>query len=164
MNRYFANLPFGKVVQRSNWSISIDSVLFKLGEMHTDIRSKIDEQSGQATHIAGCSGGQAKKMAPSMYTPSEEELKKWRIASETVDPIKCSLRMERQTLHRLEKTGALVFGFKTFLEPLSKVKEEGSGPQLAKALDGLRLGSVPAMDVYKDGVIWREPLIEYLNS
>jgi hypothetical protein len=163
MDRYFTNLPFGKVVQRANWSISTDSVLFKLGEMHTDIRTSDDGESGQAKPINSIPS-QAIEMAPAMYTPSEEELAKWKAASKLIDPSKCSLRMERQTLHRLEKTGALIFGFKTFMEPLSELKKEGSGQALANALNGLNSGTVPAMDVYKDGVIWREPLVEYLTS
>jgi hypothetical protein len=160
MDRYFASLPFGKVVQRANWSISTDGVLFKLAGDHTDIRQSdtgdIDEErKGERPPI---------EMAPATYHPTEEELEKWKAQSKTIDGDRCALRMERQTLHRLERTGALVFGFKTFMEPLSEVRAEGSGNALARALDGLRFGSVPAMDVYKDGVIWREPLVEYLTS
>ena len=36
-------------------------------------------------------------------------------------------------------TGAIIFAFKTFLEPLSELKKEGCGKQLADALDGLRM-------------------------
>jgi hypothetical protein len=101
-------------------------------------------------------------MAPPTYEPTPEELAKWKEESKSVDGGKYALRMERQTLHRLERTGAMVFGFKTILEPLSELREEGSGPVLADALEGLRTGSSPAMDVYKSGVVWREPLVEYL--
>jgi hypothetical protein len=163
MDRYFTNLPFGKVVQRKNWSISTDSTFFKLGGMHIDIRTSDDGESGQVKPTTPGTTYQPIQMAPATYTPSEEDLAKWKAASELVDPSKCSLRMERQTLYRLERTGGLIFSFKTFMEPLSELKREGSGPQLANALNGLRMGSVPAMDVYKDGVIWREPLVEYLN-
>jgi hypothetical protein len=52
---------------------------------------------------------------------------------------------------------------KIFLEPLLEPKKEGCGKQLADALDGLR-SSVSAMHVYKDGVMWREPLVGYLTS
>jgi Protein of unknown function (DUF3445) len=156
MDRYFATLPFGKIIWRSNWSISTDSVLFRLGAAghHTDTRehSNSSPKNGKVD------------MAPPHYEPKPEELAQWKEQSKAIDGNKCSLRMERQTLHRLEKTGALVFGFKTFLEPLSELKKEGCGPRLADALNGLKAGSAPAMDVYKNGVIWREPLVEYLTS
>jgi len=155
MDRYFASMPFGKIIWRSNWSISTDGVLFKLGPSghHSDIRD--ESESDHQKNVT---------MAPSHYEPSPEELEWWRVESKTIDGNKCALRMERQTLHRLEKTGALIFGFTTILEPLSELKKEGCGPQLAEALNGLKSGSSPAMDVYKNGVIWREPLVEYLTS
>ena len=81
-----------------------------------------------------------------------------------VDPSNCFLRVERQTLHRLEKSGAVVFGFHTLFEPLSDLKAEGNGPVLAEALGGLEAGSVPAMHVYKSGVVWKDPLQDYLRS
>jgi Protein of unknown function (DUF3445) len=158
MDRFFASLAFGKLIWRANWSISIDGELFKLVGQHTDIRS--DKESPEESS----SGGGKPDMAPPTYEPTAEELREWEEASKSVDPEKCNLRMERQTLHRLEKTGALVFAFKTFLEPLSELKREGQGPMLAAAIDGMRTGSVPAMDVYKNGVIWREPLVAYLSS
>jgi hypothetical protein len=144
MDRYFAALPFGKIIERANWSISTDSVLFKLGGDHTNI-----------------SPGH---MAPTHYEASAEEIARWKEESKAVDPSKCALRIERQTLHRLEQTGAIVFGFKTFLEPISDIKKQGNGPALAEALAGLSKGSVPAVHVYKEGVIWGEPLVEYLTS
>jgi len=160
MDRFFASLPFGKIIWRSNWSISTDGQLFKLGGSHIDIRSEDAETKPQST----VTKPQKTQMAPATYEPTPEELKKWKEASGKIDPLNCHLRMERQTLHRLEKTGAIIFGFKTFLEPLSELKKEGCGPLLADALNGLRTGSVPAMDVYKDGVIWREPLVKYLTT
>lgn len=152
MDKYFASMPFGKIIFRANWSISTNGVLFKLGSsgQHLDVRNeKLSDEGGI-------------KMAPPTYVPTSEEMAAWREKSKTIDGDKCCLRMERQTLHRLEKTGALVFGFKTFLEPLSELRKEGSGPALAAAMDGLGAGSVPAADVYKSGVIWKEPLKDYL--
>jgi hypothetical protein len=156
MDRFFASFPFGKIIWRSNWSISTDGVLFKLGSSgnHTDVPGNPSSDT---------SGGQV-PMAGLHYEPTLEEQAKWSEESSAIDGDKCSLRMERQTLHRLEKTGALIFAFKTILEPLSELQQEGCGPQLAAALNGLKAGSVPAMDVYKNGVIWREPLVEYLTS
>lgn len=83
---------------------------------------------------------------------------------ESVDVDKTFLRCERQTLHRLPKTKALVFGFKTYLYPISQIKEEGQGEDLAQAIDGLKDGSVPQMHFYKRGVVWGEAVKKYLRS
>ncbi|KAF8866673.1 hypothetical protein BDZ45DRAFT_640007 [Acephala macrosclerotiorum] len=74
------------------------------------------------------------------------------------------LRCERQLLHRLPQTKALVFNFKTYLYPLREIKEEGLGEELAQAIDGLKEGSVPEMHFYKRGVVWGEKVKEYLRS
>ena len=62
---------------------------------------------------------------------------------ERVVPEKCMLRSERQTLHRLERTGALVFAFKTFLYPLPEVKAAGLGEEMAEAVEWASLVVVP---------------------
>ena len=67
-------------------------------------------------------------------------------------------------LHRLPKTRALVFSFKTYLYPLRDIKEEGLGEELAQAIDGLKEGSVPAMHFYKRGVVWGEAVKAFLRS
>ncbi|CAD6441585.1 205a80d9-7c57-4702-bc4f-138470d155a5 [Sclerotinia trifoliorum] len=74
------------------------------------------------------------------------------------------LRCERQLVHRLPQTKALVFSFKTYLTPLAQVKEEGLGEELAEAIDGLRKGSVPEIHYYKRGVVWGEKVKQYLRS
>ncbi|KAF7960598.1 hypothetical protein EAE96_000274 [Botrytis aclada] len=75
-----------------------------------------------------------------------------------------NLRCERQLVHRLLQTKALVFSFKTYLTPLTQVKGEGLGEELAEAIDGLRKGSVPEIHYYKRGVVWGEKVKEYLRS
>lgn len=79
-------------------------------------------------------------------------------------PEKAHLRIERQTLHRLPGTGALVFGFKTYRYGLDEVKREGSGGELAAAVDGLKEASVPEMNTYKRGVVWGEKVKAYLRA
>ncbi|TVY37698.1 hypothetical protein LOCC1_G007258 [Lachnellula occidentalis] len=74
------------------------------------------------------------------------------------------LRCERQLLHRLPKSKALVFSFKTYLYPLSDIKNEGLGENLAQAIDGLKEGSVPAMHFYKRGVVWGDAVKAYLRA
>jgi len=74
------------------------------------------------------------------------------------------LRCERQTLHRLPKSKALVFGFHTYTYPISQIKEEGLGEELATAIDGLRDGSTPAIHEYKRGPVWGDAVKAYLRS
>ena len=76
----------------------------------------------------------------------------------------CRLRSERQILFRLPVSKAIVFAFKTYQYTLDEVKKDGYADQLAEAIDGLRAGNVPEMDIYKRGVVWREPVLEYLKS
>ncbi|EXJ57278.1 hypothetical protein A1O7_07625 [Cladophialophora yegresii CBS 114405] len=83
---------------------------------------------------------------------------------EEIDTENTFLRCERQTLHRLPKTKALVFAFKTYMYPIKDVKDEGKGRELAEAIDGLKEGSVPQMHFYKRGVVWGEAVKRYLRS
>jgi hypothetical protein len=83
MDRFFAKLPVGKIVKRSNWSISTNGELFCLEGNHMSeedlaIRQKMGDE-------------------------------------EAINLDKTVVRCERQTLHRLPTTGALVFAFKVSL-------------------------------------------------
>lgn len=73
------------------------------------------------------------------------------------------LRTELQTVHRLPQTRAILFAFHTYLYPLSAVKEEGLGDDLAQAVKGLREGSVPRMWWYKRAVVWGEVVRGFLT-
>ncbi|TVY17487.1 hypothetical protein LARI1_G004528 [Lachnellula arida] len=126
MDRFFERLEVGRVVQRSNWAITIHGRLF----------------AASGTHL---------------YEGEEPE-------PEDIDVNNTFLRCERQLLHRLPKSKALVFSFKTYLYPLSDIKIEGLGEDLAQAIDGLREGSVPAMHFYKRGVVWGEAVKAYLRA
>jgi hypothetical protein len=50
------------------------------------------------------------------------------------------------------------------LYPLREIKEEGSGPEVADAIQGLKSGNAPGMWVYKGGVRWAERVCQYLRS
>ncbi|KAK4570173.1 hypothetical protein LTR86_002253 [Recurvomyces mirabilis] len=141
MDRFFAKLEVGKIVKRANWSISTDGVLFCEGGNHMY--------------------GDEDKSKPPDAAALQEEIERQKL---DVVVEKCWLRCERQTLHRLPKTKALVFAFKTYMYKLSEIKEEGLGPDLADAIEGLGLGNVPEMEVYKRGVVWGEKIQEYLRS
>lgn len=86
------------------------------------------------------------------------------IKDEDLDPETTVLRCERQTLHRLPKSKTVVFAFKTYLYPIREIREEGSGEELAVAVDGLKEGSVAAMHWYKRGAEWGEAVKRYLRT
>ncbi|RSL77801.1 hypothetical protein CEP51_008746 [Fusarium floridanum] len=67
------------------------------------------------------------------------------VTDEEIDCSKAHLRIELQTLTRLPQTRFVLFSFKTYLYPLKDVKEEGSGPALADAIEGLKTGNAPGM-------------------
>ncbi|KAL5120702.1 hypothetical protein ACEQ8H_001451 [Pleosporales sp. CAS-2024a] len=126
MDRFFAALPLGKIVKRSNWNITTNSNLFCLAGNH--------------------------------MTPAELDDEK----KKPFDLHDTTLRCERQTLHRLPNTHALVFAFKTYMYPIRELRDEGSGEILAEAIDGLAKGSVPDITMYKKQVLWGEKVKAYL--
>ncbi|KAJ5827132.1 hypothetical protein N7447_003895 [Penicillium robsamsonii] len=74
------------------------------------------------------------------------------------------LRCERQTLHRLPVSKALVFIVHTYVYPIRQIKDEGSGEDLANAVDGLKRGNVPEIHTYKRGDVWGEALKDFLRA
>lgn len=48
--------------------------------------------------------------------------------------------------------------------PIQDIKDEGSGETLAEAIEGLDLGNVPRMTVYKMAVVWADAVKKFLRS
>nr|POF13098.1 hypothetical protein CFP56_10246 [Quercus suber] len=143
MDRFFARLELGRVVKRANWSISTDDVLFKETGNHFYSSSS----------SSSCAGAAA--------DDEDEEMQRQRAA---VEIAACRLRCERQTLHRLPRSRALVFAFKTYMYPLDEVKRDGDGEALALAIEGLDRGNAPGMKFYKRGVVWGDKVREFLRA
>ncbi|TKX25675.1 hypothetical protein C1H76_2325 [Elsinoe australis] len=143
MDRFFARLPPGQIVKRANWTVTTaGEQLFCLKGNHFHEEDGVGEEGRQRRLDA--------------------EIRRQR---EAVEIAQCRLRTERQTLHRLPGTGALVFAFKSYLYGLDEVKgEEGMGEALAEAIEGFEKGSVPEMKVYKRQVVWGDKVCEYLRS
>jgi hypothetical protein len=93
---------------------------------------------------------------------SEDELAEGE--KEDVDLAGTVLRCERQTLHRLPETRALVFAFKTYTYPIKQLRDEGSGTALAEAIEGLGKGNVPEMTIYKRQVLWAPKVTAFLRG
>ncbi|KAI6899049.1 hypothetical protein KC318_g9215 [Hortaea werneckii] len=155
MDRFFARLESGRIVRRANWSVTTNDRLFTEGGHHM-----YADEGGHGEKKEGKPVGNAKTL--DVGSPNlEQEIERQRSEVVVED---CRLRCERQTLHRLPNTQALVFAFKTYLYTLEEVKDEGLGPELAEAIDGLGKGNVPAINFYKRGVVWGDKVKEFLRS
>ncbi|KAL4795562.1 hypothetical protein BDV19DRAFT_389156 [Aspergillus venezuelensis] len=135
MDRFFGKLEVGRAVVRVNWSIM------------TKGTGLFCAFGGLHSYKEGNSDG-------------EEEVLK----ADDIDGKETFLRCERQTLHRLPKTKALLFGFHTYTYPLDDVKREGLGEELAAAIEGLKSGSVPEVYGYKMGKYWGEGVKAFLRA
>lgn len=178
MDRFFATLPFGKVVKRSNWSVQASSgELFQMEGQHMNTApvtsgttdgastSAITPQLGISVKAAKSEGAGGRfAMTQPMYAPSKAEREEWRAEAERVRPEEGWLRIERQTVHRLERTGAVAFAFRTYMDPLRELVGTERGKDLADAIRGLTKGNVPAMEVYKRAVVWSEKVVEYVDG
>jgi hypothetical protein len=48
--------------------------------------------------------------------------------------------------------------------PIQELRDEGSGEELAEAIDGLGRGSVPDIRIYKRQVVWGEKVKAFLRG
>lgn len=158
MDRFFATIPIGKIVRRANWTVTTNDVLYSEGGTHLYAEEHVDNKDSQSeTNKAGSNEKTLDVTSPDI----KDEIERQKLNVKVPD---CRLRCERQTLHRLPATKALVFGFKTYQYELADVKSEGSGEDLASAIEGFAKGSVPEMEFYKRGVVWGEAVKNYLRS
>jgi dimethylamine monooxygenase subunit A len=71
------------------------------------------------------------------------------------------LRVERQTLRKLQRTGAILFTIRTYIDPLKEiVKFEGVAKRLNKALSVLP----PEMHAYKHNNVFSDSVQKYLKQ
>ncbi|KAK8082637.1 hypothetical protein PG996_001418 [Apiospora saccharicola] len=105
-------------------------------------------------------------MTPELFNVSGNHINEGDAYKEDVDVdiSKAQIRVELQTLTRLPKTQAILFSFKTYLYPVTEIKAEGLGPEVADAIGGLPRGNAPGMWKYKGGVRWGKSICAYLRS
>jgi len=157
MDRFFANLPVGKIVKRGNWSITTNDQLFSVAGNHM----YVDGETKQSDFHDPATKGMNEKTLDVNSETLEADIARQK---DNVVIEECRLRCERQTLIRLPKTRGILFAFKTYQYKLSEVKEAGAGPELADAADGLGAGTVPGMKVYKRQLVWGDKVAAYLRS
>lgn len=150
MDRFFARLEPGRFVKRVNWSLTVDEELF----------SNFDKSQ------AAFEGKLKKLSVEDLDMDKVSCLPTFKGSARDLDlPVfQTFLRCERQTLHRLPVSGAIVFAFHTYLYPIQDIKAEGSGEDFAQAIDGLENGSVREMFTYKNGDKWADAVREFLRS
>lgn len=158
MDRFFAKLPTGKAVKRSNWAITTNAQLFSEGGNHLYEDGKTSEKV-DADYARTAKHHGTERDVEKLDLQAQIDAQKATVAVEN-----CRLRSERQTLFRLPKSGAIVFSFKTYQYRLEDVKKDGYGEELAQAIDGLATGNVPEMAFYKRQVVWGDKVKEYLRS
>jgi hypothetical protein len=96
---------------------------------------------------------------PELFRPPEHRARPRRIDAARAGE-QLWLRVERQTLRRLPACGAVVFGIRTYLEPLAEVAAD---PEAAQAL-AMRVREMPAeMAAYKGIAPIRGPLLAWLE-
>lgn len=71
------------------------------------------------------------------------------------------VRVERQTLTRLPRSGAILFGIHTYQNPLA---QEAADPERAKRMAQVFSTTPPAMLAYKGMTAFMPALLNYLNS
>ncbi|KAK8113791.1 hypothetical protein PG999_005860 [Apiospora kogelbergensis] len=105
-------------------------------------------------------------MTPELYNVSGNHVLEGDAYKEDIDVdiSKAHIRVELQTLTRLPKTQAILFSFKTYLYPVTEIKADGLGPEVAGAIEGLPRGNAPGMWKYKGGVRWGKSVCAYLRS
>ncbi|KAJ5728264.1 hypothetical protein N7493_004594 [Penicillium malachiteum] len=142
MDRFFAKIEVGRFVKRVNWSVTTETHLFAaFASVHA---SQAPEDRQDTVEKAETEGGA--------------------LRLKDLDIEQTVLRCERQTLHRLPCSKALIFAFHTYTYPIQQIKDEGLGEDLAVAIDGLKYGNVPAIHAYKRGDYWGEAVKEFLRS
>ena len=79
---------------------------------------------------------------------------------EDVEFSKAYLRVERQNLNSLPKTGAIMFCVCSYLTPLKQIWMESDGPELADTIESMpeKLG------LYKARPFWGRKVCEFLRE
>lgn len=133
MNRFFRRLPVDKPVTRTNYSFQVvarPDLADPLDphELAWARTMKGDEDAAEESSEggAGGSGGNGNLAVIADLVAD---------ASTPIDPSRVRMRVERQTLRRLPRTGAVVFGIRTYVTPLEALAAEPGVPgRLASAI------------------------------
>jgi hypothetical protein len=163
MERWFKRLKPGKFVTRNNVSqwLSLDLPDFRLTYTQWGITTEDNLAAVESIHLYENDGEPGEKEIDFEKVRSNHLV----LPSQGTNSVSQTLmRVERQFLHRLPRSRAIVFSLKTYLYPVSQIKAEGQGEALATAIEGIAKGNAPGMTWYKREVEWGSSLKRYLRS
>lgn len=147
IDRFMTGLQFGTVVQRLGVSQPFDILCNILTSRLSCVQWSLQFNGSDLWRTGG----------NNFYPKPGEVLPD---VSEYQDIAQCYLRVERQTLVRLENSKAVVFGIRQYMTPIEEIKEEGNGPALVDAI-----ASLPEeLGYYKMRPFWQRDVDFYLRK
>ncbi|KAG6900102.1 hypothetical protein C0993_002786 [Termitomyces sp. T159_Od127] len=146
MERFFQRLAVDKPVTRNNYFFQVikDRTPESMEEIDPDELAWTISSHGPEDDFHGS-------------FPAEQPMRP------TVKPANIRLRSERQTLRRLPRTGAILFGIRTYLTPLEKLVQE---PGVARRLASSMRAWSDEVGQYKgkNGGGWWDVVMDYLDQ
>lgn len=126
MSRFFRRMPVDRPVVRTNYSFQVVAPPTAADPLDPDELAWCRTMKGDEDAAAGEPGFLRMEGAAASDLAD---------APPDVDPALVRLRVERQTLRRLPRTGAVVFTIRVYLTPLAQlVQEPGVPGRLASAI------------------------------
>jgi hypothetical protein len=155
MEKFFRRMPVDKPVIRNNYFMQICKPSAHVADNDDEPRLDVEEESIDPEELGWSEStngpedsflhGHGHSAPPAPY----------------LAPSSIRLRSERQTLRRLPRTGAIVFGIRTYLFKIEELaRERGVADRLASAIR-----SWPDdVGVYKGRKMYSEVLLKYLDE
>lgn len=136
MSRFFRRLPVDKPVIRLNYSLQVVKSPEKADPFDPHELSWAKTMKGDEDDVDNKPGFlRAKEDGNSVYSGHFTETSDLANSTEPVHSSVVRMRVERQTLRRLPRTGAVIFGIRTYLTPLEDLVLEPEVPgRLASAI------------------------------
>lgn len=151
MNRFFQRLPLDEPVIRNNYSIQI--VPPRAPEAGLDAEETLSDIDPEELSWSGTLNGPEDEFAHGRGNGARD--------SPYVSPSTLQLRSERQTLRRLSRTGAIVFGIRTYQ---FKVEELARKPGVAARLASAVRSWPEDVAFYKGRRRYQDILLEFLDE
>ncbi|KAH7916776.1 hypothetical protein BJ138DRAFT_1131787 [Hygrophoropsis aurantiaca] len=158
MERFFKRIPVDKPVIRNNYNFQIvkPPKLTETEEARLDVKEETaSDVDPEGLGLSESTVGKGDESEGGHGPGHEANPEAW------LSPSTLRLRTERQTLQRLSRTGAIVFGIRTYMFKVEELAQESGVPgRLASAVR-----SWPEdVGVYKGRDMFREVLVRYLDE